>query len=83
MKAHPWLRDFPWDDLYHKRLRASYVPNVSERANRSLKKITSIQELARMAGKIKKILKYKRKTKKCCDANPSKNSSRATIMITQ
>ncbi len=29
VKAHPWLRDFPWDDLYHKRLRAPYVPNVS------------------------------------------------------
>ena len=28
VKTHPWLRDFPWDDLYHKRLRASYVPNV-------------------------------------------------------
>jgi protein kinase A len=26
IKKHPWLRDFPWDDLYHRRLRAPFVP---------------------------------------------------------
>ncbi len=29
VKTHPWLRDFPWDDLLHKRLRAPYIPSVS------------------------------------------------------
>ena len=26
VKDHPWLRDFPWDDLAHKRVRAPFVP---------------------------------------------------------
>ena len=26
VKQHPWLRDFPWDDLEHKRLRAPFIP---------------------------------------------------------
>jgi len=26
VKTHPWLRDFPWDDLEHKRLKAPFIP---------------------------------------------------------
>lgn len=26
VKSHPWLRDFPWDDLEKKRLKAPFVP---------------------------------------------------------
>ena len=30
VKQHPWLRDFPWDDLNHKRLRAPFIPPQEE-----------------------------------------------------
>ena len=26
VKNHPWLRDFPWDDLENKRIKAPFVP---------------------------------------------------------
>ena len=26
VKQHPWLRDFPWDDLEHKRVEAPFIP---------------------------------------------------------
>lgn len=26
IKNHPWLKDFPWDDLNNKRLRAPFIP---------------------------------------------------------
>lgn len=26
MKNHPWLRDFPWDDLLHQRLKSPFNP---------------------------------------------------------
>jgi serine/threonine protein kinase len=26
VKNHPWLKDFAWDDLTHKRIRAPFVP---------------------------------------------------------
>lgn len=30
MKNHPWLRDFPWQDLYEKRVRAPFVPPTED-----------------------------------------------------
>lgn len=30
VKQHPWLRDFPWDDLTHKRVKAPFVPPVED-----------------------------------------------------
>lgn len=26
VKNHPWLRDYPWDDLEKKRLKAPFIP---------------------------------------------------------
>jgi serine/threonine kinase 32 len=26
VKTHPWLKDFPWDDLLNKRIKAPFVP---------------------------------------------------------
>ena len=26
VKNHPWLRDFPWDDLTNKRIKAPFIP---------------------------------------------------------
>lgn len=26
VKNHPWLRDFPWDDLYKGALKAPFIP---------------------------------------------------------
>ena len=28
VKRHPWLIDFPWEDLYHKKIQAKFVPRV-------------------------------------------------------
>ena len=30
VKEHPWLRDFPWDELYHKHVLAPYIANCKE-----------------------------------------------------
>ena len=30
VKSHPWLRDFPWQDLYDKRLRAPFIPPLED-----------------------------------------------------
>jgi hypothetical protein len=30
VKNHPWLRDFPWQDLYDKRLRAPFIPPLED-----------------------------------------------------
>lgn len=30
VKSHPWLRDFPWQDLYDKRLRAPFIPPMED-----------------------------------------------------
>lgn len=30
IKAHPWLRDFPWDDLNSKKLKAPFVPPLED-----------------------------------------------------
>ena len=30
VKNHPWLRDFPWQDLYDKRVRAPFVPPMED-----------------------------------------------------
>ena len=27
VKNHPWLKDFPWQDLMEKRVRAPFIPN--------------------------------------------------------
>lgn len=29
VKNHPWLADFPWDDLYHGKLKPRYIPKVA------------------------------------------------------
>jgi len=29
VKNHPWLLEFPWDDLYHWRLKPRFVPKVN------------------------------------------------------
>lgn len=26
MKDHPWLRDFPFEDLYDKKIQAPFIP---------------------------------------------------------
>lgn len=26
VKSHPWLRNYPWEALYEKRLRAPFIP---------------------------------------------------------
>jgi len=28
VKNHPWLVDFPWDDLYYGRLKPKFAPKV-------------------------------------------------------
>ena len=28
VKNHPWLIDFPWEDLYHGRIKPRFVPKV-------------------------------------------------------
>ena len=28
VQAHPWLKDFPWQQLMEKKLKAPFVPNV-------------------------------------------------------
>jgi serine/threonine protein kinase len=30
VKNHPWLRDFPWTDLYNRRLRAPFIPPLED-----------------------------------------------------
>jgi hypothetical protein len=30
VKNHPWLRDFPWQDLYDKKLTAPFIPTSGE-----------------------------------------------------
>ena len=30
VKAHPWLRDFPWQDLYERKVRAPFVPPLED-----------------------------------------------------
>ena len=26
IKMHPWLKDFPWEDLNNKKLKAPFIP---------------------------------------------------------
>lgn len=28
VKSHPWLLEFPWDDLYYGRIKPKFVPKV-------------------------------------------------------
>lgn len=30
IKAHPWLRDFPWNDLDQKKLKAPFIPPLED-----------------------------------------------------
>eukprot|EP00343_Euplotes_focardii_P010720 CAMPEP_0205831590 /NCGR_PEP_ID=MMETSP0206-20130828/44456_1 /ASSEMBLY_ACC=CAM_ASM_000279 /TAXON_ID=36767 /ORGANISM="Euplotes focardii, Strain TN1" /LENGTH=140 /DNA_ID=CAMNT_0053136345 /DNA_START=244 /DNA_END=666 /DNA_ORIENTATION=+ len=30
VKNHSWLKDFPWDDLYHGRLKPRFIPKSKE-----------------------------------------------------
>ena len=30
VKAHPWLKDFPWEDLNNRKLKAPFVPPASD-----------------------------------------------------
>ena len=30
IKNHPWLRDFPWDDLAKKRIKAPFLPSKAD-----------------------------------------------------
>ena len=30
VKNHPWLRDFPWNDLYERRVRAPFIPPMED-----------------------------------------------------
>jgi len=30
VKAHPWIKDFPWTDLYEKKIKSPFVPNNKE-----------------------------------------------------
>jgi hypothetical protein len=30
LKNHPWLRDFPWKNLYEKKLTAPFIPALGE-----------------------------------------------------
>ena len=27
---HPWVRNFPWDDLLHQRIQAPFVPPMAD-----------------------------------------------------
>lgn len=30
VKNHPWLRDFPWQDLYERKVRAPFIPPMED-----------------------------------------------------
>jgi len=30
VKNHPWLRDFPWQDLAERRIRAPFIPPIED-----------------------------------------------------
>jgi hypothetical protein len=30
VKNHPWLRDFDWNSLYERRLRAPFIPTAED-----------------------------------------------------
>ena len=30
VKNHAWLRDFPWDDLTHKRIKSPFIPKAED-----------------------------------------------------
>ena len=62
VKAHPWFKNFPWDELLRKELISPFIPNVQLNINISAMKIifiTSEQIVMKMRKTLKQLNKMR------------------------
>lgn len=60
VKNHPWLADFPWEDLYNRKIKPKFVPKVKIHSfikSCRIKKITLTLKILMKSGKIRIVIK--------------------------
>lgn len=86
VKTHPWLKDFPWQDLWDRRIKSPFLPPVfpyipfltpSQFCFR--KKIILIRRILRRSGRTR-MMRSSRRMYNCWDATLSRPSSMAIIL---